>query len=499
MGIELLLVIAASLLLLSIAASKLANSLGVPALLMFVGIGILTGIDGLGRVDFEDARLTQSVGVVALALILFSGGLDTDLKRVSRVLRSGFSLATLGVLLTALIMAAFAVQAMGFSWLEGLLLGAILSSTDAAAVFSVLRGKKTHLQGDLEPTLELESGSNDPMAVFLTIGMLKLLSQPNQTAADLLPLFLQQMVVGSAVGYAAGRLLPLLINQIRLTYEGLYPVLTLAAVLLVYGGTAALGGNGFLAVYLAGVLMGSREFIHKKSLSRFHDGLAWLMQITMFFLLGLLLTPSRLGPIIGGGLLTALVLAVAARPFSVLVALLLSKFSLRERLMISWVGLRGAAPIILATFPLLANIPKADTIFNIVFFVVVVSVAVQAPTIVPLARLLRVNAPPVEKRMTDALEMPALPLRDKLIELTIPPDCNAENVQVVDLGLPPGILIVLLERAGETFVPNGSTVLSAGDKLLLVVDAASKISAEDACALLLNVGESEEPQPESVQ
>lgn len=244
--------------------------------------------------------------------------------------------------------------------------------------------------------------------------------------------------------------------------------------------------------------MGNREFIHKKSLNRFHDGLAWLMQITMFFLLGLLLTPSRLGPILGGGLLMAVVLALVARPLSVMVALLFSRFNLKERLMISWVGLRGAAPIILATFPRLADIPKADTIFNIVFFVVVVSVAVQGPTIVPLARLLRVNTPPLQKPKTDPYDIPALSLRDKLIELTVPPSCKAENVQVVDLGLPPGVLIVLLERAGETFVPNGSTILTAGDKLLLVVDAASNISAEDACALLLNAGQLESPMAQAV-
>lgn len=490
MAVELVLVIVAALLLLSIFASKAAGLLGVPSLLLFLLLGMLAGSEGIGGIVFDDASLAQAIGVVALALILFAGGLETDWNFVKPTLYSGLSLATLGVVITAILVGFFAHAFLNFGLLEGLLLGAILSSTDAAAVFAVLRGRGVHLQGKLEPLLELEAGSNDPMAVFLTIALTSLVAQPAQPISQFFLFFLQQMILGVLGGIVIGQLGLWLINRLRLEYDGLYPVLTLALAMLTYGATAALGGSGFLAVYLAALLLGNRDFIHKKSLTRFHDGMAWLMQIAMFLSLGLLVTPSQLLPMVGMGLIIALFLMLVARPFSALVALLFSRFTLRERLMVGWVGLRGAAPIILATFPLLAGVPKADTLFHLVFFAVLASVLLQGPTIVPIARWLRVEAP--QPRHQPAPEMP---LKEATVEVILPPDSVAVGRQLLDVGLPSGVLVVLIGRDGQTFVPSGSTTLAARDKLLLISAPEDRPMLAQACAMLTLPAETEADEP----
>ncbi|HSE84131.1 MAG TPA: potassium/proton antiporter, partial [Thermodesulfobacteriota bacterium] len=398
-SIEHILLAASVLLLLSIIASKASDKLGIPALLLFLLIGMLAGSEGPGGIHFDDASVAQSLGVLALVFILFSGGLDTDWEGVRPVLWKGLTLSTLGVLITASIVGLFATIILDFSLLEGLLLGAVVSSTDAAAVFSVLRSRNVSLRGQLKPLLELESGSNDPMAVFLTIGFISLLTDPTASLINLIPMFIQQMALGTVIGYVFGKGVVYIINYLKLGYEGLYPVLTLALVLFVYGTTASLGGNGFLAIYLAGLVLGNNNFIHKRSLIRFHDGLAWLMQIAMFLTLGLLVFPSHIFPIVWIGLLVSAFLIFVARPVSVFVSLLPAKISLREKTMVSWVGLRGAVPIILATFPLLAEIPKADMIFNLVFFIVITSVLLQGTSIPLVAKWLGVDAPiPVKTR-----------------------------------------------------------------------------------------------------
>jgi cell volume regulation protein A len=490
MTFEAILIVVAALLLLSIFASKAAGWLGVPSLLLFLLVGMLAGSEGIGGIAFDDTALAQAIGVVALSLILFAGGLDTDWNVVKPTLRSGLSLATLGVGITAVLMGLFAHAFLNFGLLEGLLLGAILSSTDAAAVFAVLRGRGVHLRGRLEPLLELEAGSNDPMAVFLTIAFTSLVGQPDQPITMLVGFFAQQMVIGVLGGVLIGQLGLWLLNRLRLEYDGLYPVLTLAMAMLAYGATAILGGSGFLAVYLAGLILGNRDFIHKKSLTRFHDGLAWLMQITMFLSLGLLVFPSRLLPMIGIGLIVALFLMLVARPFSALVALLFSRFTLRERLMVGWVGLRGAAPIILATFPLLAGLPKADTLFNLVFFAVLASVLLQGPTIIPIARWLGVEAPQPRRSPS-----PEIPLKDATVEIVLPPDSAANGRQLLDVGLPPGVLVVLIARDGHTFVPSGSTTLAARDKLLLISDPKDRPMLAQACAMLSLPSEDSDHEP----
>ncbi|MDW8327836.1 MAG: potassium/proton antiporter [Anaerolineales bacterium] len=475
--IEVVLLIASVLALVSILASKVSRLLGVPALLLFIVIGMVAGSDGPGGIYFDDARLAQALGVTALALILFSGGLDTQWAPVRPVWRSGLSLATLGVVVTALLVGAFADLAFGFSWLEGLLLGAIVSSTDAAAVFSVLRSRSVRLSGSLEPLLEFESGSNDPMAVFLTLGMIQLLLNPAQSLLSLIPFFIQQMGLGALLGLAAGRLSVIVLNRIKLEAQGLYPVLSLTLALLTYGLTASLGGNGFLAVYLAGLILGNSDFIHKRSLTHFHDGLAWLMQIVMFLTLGLLVFPSRLPAVIGPGLGLAAFLILVARPASVVLALALSKLDWREKTMVAWVGLRGAAPIILATFPLLAGIPKSELIFNLVFFIVLVSVLLQGTTIPLVAGWLGVGKPAVQPAGAPLELTSVAGPESRLVELTVAPGTAAVNRQIVELGLPPGALIVMVCKGEQNIIPTGALVLEAGDRVMMLADSASLAEA----------------------
>jgi cell volume regulation protein A len=471
MTIELLLAGTALLLLLSVVASKASNRFGIPALVLFLAIGMLAGSDGPGGIYFDDARLAQSLGVVALALILFSGGMDSDWQIIRPVLGPGILLANVGVAVSTLLVGAFAALALGFTWVEGLLLGAIISSTDAAAVFAVLRSRGVNLVGRLEPVIELESGSNDPIAVFLTIALTGLLVDPQASVFRLVPMFVVQMALGALLGYVMGRVMTLTINRVHLVAEGLYAPLTVALALLTYGGTALLGGNGFLAVYIAGIVMGNRNFVHKRSLAQFHDGLAWLMQIAMFLTLGLLVFPSQIVPVVGAGLLVSTFLIFVARPVSVFAALAFSRFDAREKLMVAWVGLRGAVPIVLATYPLLAGTPKAGMIFNLIFFVVLTSVIIQGTTIPLVGRWLRINDPGPARLHVPQEFVPQVSLQSYVAELAIPPGSTFPRRTVMELGLPQGALIVLIDRGGDRMVPNGGTILEAGDRLLVLADA----------------------------
>jgi cell volume regulation protein A len=468
---EYVLIAAAGLLLISVLVSKISDRFGVPVLLLFLGLGMLSGSDGPGGIYFDNPAIAQFVGVIALVLILFSGGLDTDFKQVRAVLKEGVLLSTLGVLITALMTGSICIFLLDLPPLVGLLLGAIVSSTDAAAVFSVLRSKGISLKDNLKPLLELESGSNDPMAIFLTIGLIRLIQFPEQSALNLLGLFFLQMLLGGVIGIGMGRLMGWLINHIRLGYEGLYPVLSLALVFLTFGVTSILGGSGFLAVYLTGIVLGNREFIHRRSLLRFHDGLAWLMQITMFLTLGLLVFPSRLPAVAGSGLLIAAGLMLLARPLGVLLSLIGSRFSVPEKVFVSWVGLRGAVPIILATFPLLAQIPQAELIFNIVFFVVLTSILLQGSTIIPAARWLKLDAPALPKRIYPIEYTPVGGFKSELKELAVPPNSPMAGKAIVELGLPDDFLVVLIARQNDFVMPSGGTVIQPGDTLLALADS----------------------------
>ena len=390
-SIESLFIVFSALVILSILTIKLSVRFGIPSLALFLVIGMLAGSDGPGGLYFDNPALVQTMGVIALVLILFSGGLDTEWDGVQPVLWDGLALSTIGVVLTALAVGWFVSMVHGFSFLEGLLLGAIVSTTDAAAVFMVLRARNARLPKKLANLLELESGSNDPMGVVLTVALIQLLTSPATSLGELVVFFAVQMTVGAVLGVAMGELIRWTLNTLRLELTAIYPVLTVAFALLTYGVTAELKGSGFLAVYLAGLFIRRQPVAHRRSLLQFHDGLAWLMQITMFLILGLQVFPARLLPIAGSGLLVAVFLILIARPFSVYASLAFSKLSYREQSLVAWVGLRGAVPIVLATFPVLAGIRQADTIFHLVFFIALTSVLLQGPPIPWITKMLRLD------------------------------------------------------------------------------------------------------------
>ena len=396
-SIEWIFIVFSSLVILSILTIKLSNRFGIPSLVLFVAIGMLAGSDGPGGIYFDNPSLVQTLGIIALVLILFAGGLDTKWEGVRPILWKGLSLSTIGVLLTALLVGVFVSWVQGFSFLEGLLLGAIVSSTDAAAIFMVLKSRNAKLPRRLTQLLELESGSNDPMAVVLTIALIRLLTEPSTSFGELVSFFVMQMAVGTVLGIAMGEIMRRTFNALDLGLEGIYLVLSVALVLLTYGLTVSLNGSGFLAVYLAGLIMQRKPFTHHQSVLRFHDGLAWLMQVTMFLMLGLQVFPARLVPVAWVGLMVSLFLIIVARPAGVHTALAFSPMPFREQILVAWAGLRGAVPIILATFPLLAGVKQADTIFHLVFFITLTSVVIQGTTIALATRVLKIDAPPSDQ------------------------------------------------------------------------------------------------------
>lgn len=446
----------------AILASKASGKLGVPALLFFIGIGMLAGSDGPGGIHFEDVSFTKDLGMVSLALILFAGGLESTWQTIRPVIWRGLSLATLGVFITAGMIGAFAHYVLGFELLPALILGAVVSSTDAAAIFGVLRSRGIRLKHRLGPILELESGSNDPVAVFLTVSLTTLATKPDISPWSLVPHLLIEMPLGALVGVAGSAMTLWLVNHLRLEYDGLYSVLTLASVFLVFGLAHLVGGNAFLAVYVAGIVMGSNNFIHKVALTQFHEGLAWLMQIAMFIMLGLLVYPHQLLSVAIPGLALAAFLTLIVRPASVFIALARAHMTKRSRLFVAWAGLRGAVPIILATFPLLAGTPRAQETFNLVFFVVLTSVMAQGTALGWMAKALSVLAP------TPANVADLKPAGSSdLLEVHIGDQSPAAHRQVVELGLPATAIIVLLTRNGESYIPRGGTILLPGDVMLV--------------------------------
>ena len=465
--------IVAVLLVLSVLASKAAARLGVPTLLLFLALGMAAGSEGVGGIWFDYPRAAQAAGVVALIYILYAAGLDTKAQDFRLQMWPAISLATIGVLFSCVLMAVFARYLLGFSWAEGALLGAVVSSTDAAAVFSVLRAKRTNLKPGLRHLLEAESGSNDPMAVFLTFAAIAAIQHPRTSFMSYIGQFVLEMGVGGCVGYFGGKLVATAINRMRLQWDGLYPVLSIGLVLFLFTACVAVKGNGFLAVYLAGLVVGNTTLIHRRSLLLFHDGIAWLLQIAMFLILGLQVFPSQLLPVVKSGLLVTLFLAVVARPLSVFAALVPFDFSLREQVFIAWAGLRGAAPIILAIFAVTSSVQHASTIFNTVFFVAVLSVAVQGTTVDQVAKRLGVTEPELRPHRLplryDATELP----NRAAAEFEVSPGSIADNNRIVDLPLRRGTLILLVVRNGEHVVPDGSTILRSGDVVQILTDASS--------------------------
>ncbi|MBN8577268.1 MAG: potassium/proton antiporter [Cytophagales bacterium] len=455
----------------SIIASKTSFKFGIPTLILFLIVGMLAGSEGPGKIYFDDPNIAQFMGVMALTFILFSGGLDTKLESVRPVLKNGLVLSTVGVLITALLVGAFTAYVLNFSIVEGLLLGAIVSSTDAAAVFSILRTRNIGLKGNIRPLLEFESGSNDPMAFFLTISFIELVLHPEASLALLIPKFIKGMVLGALCGYGGGRLMVFIINRINLDVAGLYPVLLISLMFFTFSFTDTIGGNGFLAIYGAGIILGNSNCIHKKSLIKFFDGIAWLMQIVMFLTLGLLVFPSKIIPILGEGILISLFLILIARPVAVFLMLIRARdLNNRKKLFISWVGLRGAAPIVFATYPLIAGIHYADTIFNLVFFISVTSVILQGSTLSLMAKWLHVGVPEkVKRKFPLDLELKE-DSKSELIELDIPENATAVGKKIVELKLPKSALIVLIHRHDKYVTPGGETQIEANDHLLILTD-----------------------------
>jgi cell volume regulation protein A len=467
---ENILLVGSVLLLISIIAGKTTDRFGVPTLIFFLVVGILAGSEGVGGIHFDNAQLAQFIGTVALNFILFSGGLDTNWQSIKPVMWQGIVLSTLGVLLTALSVGLFVHYSFNFTLLEGLLLGSIVSSTDAAAVFSILRHKGVGLKGFLRPVLEFESGSNDPMAYFLTISLTTILASKNLSFYELIPIFIKGFAIGGLMGYVMGRLMTWLINNIKLNTDGLYPALILGLALFTYSATDFIGGNGFLAIYIAAVILGNSNFIHKRSMIRYYNGQAWLMQIIMFLTLGLLVFPSRIIPIAWSGLLISAFLMFVARPIGVFVSLAFFKINIRSKLFISWVGLRGAVPIIFATYPMIAGLPKADIIFNLVFFISVTSVLFQGTTLSFVARLLHVAVPEnLRQRIGEDVDVLDVE-KSEMREITIEPGSRVIGKKIVTLGVPKAVHIMTIKRGDKYILPIGSTKLADGDKLMVLAE-----------------------------
>jgi len=467
--VDTLILIAGVLLLLGIASSKFSARLGVPVLVLFLGLGMLAGSEGIGGIDFENYSLAHGIGTLALVYILFDGGLSTPLSAVRLAWKPASVLATVGVLLTAILTGLAASYALNLSLLEGLLLGSIVGSTDAAAVFAILRSGGVHLSERLSATLEIESGSNDPMAVFLTMAAIGLFNHDLTPGIGLVAFFLTQMLVGAAVGLLIGWATVKIVNRINLDAAGLYPLLVSSFGLLAFGLAAALGGSGFLAAYIAGILIGNSELVFKRGIFLFHDAAAWLAQILMFVVLGLLSFPSRLWDVAWQGLLIAAALTFVARPLAVVLCALPFRYSWRELTFLSWVGLKGAVPITLATFPLINNIPGATLTFDVVFFVVVVSALIQGWSLPLVARWLNLEQPEKPKPPV-TLEISSLRHVDgDIVDYLVETGSVAANRQVRDLALPEGAVIALIARRQQFIPPQGNTTIESGDHVLVVL------------------------------
>lgn len=472
MNVPLFILVGSILLFTGVMASRLASRFGVPALLLFLVIGMVAGSEGVGGIPFDDPVVAMLVGFTALGLILFDGGLRTDVQKMDRsIVRSGVLLATLGVVITAAVVGVVAVVALGVPLERGLLIGAILSSTDAAAVFAVLRARGVGVPQRLRSLIEFESASNDPTAVFLTATMIAVIAGAAGHLAALPVLYVVRLVAGGAIGWLAGWLLLRMINRAELEHEGLYPALTLAVVGITFGVAELLSTSGFMAVYVAGLMLAGKVFVHRASLMRFHDGAAWLMQIAMFLILGLLAFPSQLLEQAQPALLMSAVLVFLARPLAVFISLAFSGLTIKDRIFVSWIGLRGAAPIILATLPLVAGVEGSAQIFSIVFFAVVISVLVQGPTLGLVAKLLGIAEPERVRQRSpleiDAAQMPGV----ELLRLIVQPASEADGVKLMNIGGPERPLVAMVRRSGKVFVPTGSTTLVAGDELFLLGDA----------------------------
>ena len=470
-----ILLIGSILLFISVIAGKAGYKFGVPALLLFLGVGMIFGSDGLG-IQFHNPHEAQFIGVIALSIILFSGGMDTKFTEIKPIAGPGVILATIGVLITTIITGGFIYYISRYipncpnlTLMESMLLAAVMSSTDSASVFSILRSKGLGLKQRLRPVLELESGSNDPMAYILTILLIQIIQIGEFNTWQSIGMLLIQLSVGALSGYILGQVTVWVMNRINIDNQSLYPVLLLAFSFFIFSFTDLLKGNGYLAVYIAGLVVGNKKMVHKRSTATFFDGFSWLFQIVMFLTLGLLVNPSELLPVIGIGLLIGIFMIIFARPITVFLCLLPFKnFTTKARVYISWVGLRGAVPIIFATYPLIAGIENSKFIFNIVFFITIISLLVQGTTVSAMARWLKLDSEDETKKEFDV----SLPdeIKSSMSEIQITETALANGNKLMNLTLPDNTLAVMVKRNNKYFVPKGHTTINPGDKLLVISD-----------------------------
>jgi len=466
-----LILIAGALLAAGLLASLLAGRVRVPSLLLFLGIGMLIGSDGLGWIAFNDYELARTIGIVALALILFEGGLTSGLFEIRPVLPTAISLAVLGTVATAVVTGLAASWLFDLTTLEGLLLGAVLASTDGAAIFALLRSST--LERKLASTLEAESGLNDPMAVLLVLGFIAWIQEPGYGLADMAWLLVRQIGIGLAVGAAVGAATIAALRRAPLDTGGLYPVATLAAAALAFGGADTLHGSGFLAVYITGLALGTAGIPAQRTVTSFHQGLAWVAQVVLFLSLGLLVFPSDLGSIAVQGTVLALVVVFVARPIAVWLATALADYSTAERTILTVAGLRGAVPVVLATFPVIAGVKESNELFNIVFFAVLISTVLQGASFEPLAERLGVTTrePALPRPLAEAGTIRALGA--EVLEFPIGASDAIAGHRVRDLDLPREAVVNVIVRGDEAIPPRGSTRLLAGDELHLLVRSES--------------------------
>lgn len=472
---ENILLIGSVLIFSSIIISKTGYRFGIPTLLLFLLVGMLFGSDGLG-LQFNSARDAQFIGMMAMSIILFSGGMDTKFQDIKPVLKPGIVLSTVGVLLTTVLTGVFIYFLSGLThtnieltMMASLLLAATMSSTDSASVFSLLRSQRMNLKENLRPMLELESGSNDPMAYMLTIVLIQIITSGSELSLAVLgrDLFVQ-FLIGGSVGYAFGRFAVWLVNRINLSNSSLYPILLLSLVFATFTITDLLKGNGYLAVYIAGVIVGNARLVYRKEINTFMNGLTWLFQIIMFLSLGLLVNPHEMLDIAAVALLIGLFMIVIARPVSVFACLLpFRNISNKARLFVSWVGLRGAVPIIFATYPVIAGIEGSQQLFNIVFFITLLSLVVQGMSISSFARWLHLDLPEEKEGNEFGVELPD-EIDTKLEDMTLTTEMLAGGNRLKDMNIPKGSLVMLVKRGNEFIIPNGQVELHAGDKLLFI-------------------------------
>lgn len=462
-SIEFLLLAISLMTVLSIVSSKVSSFFGVPSLLLFLGIGMLAGSEGPGGIDFTNYSLAFIIGSISLVFILFDGGFRTSWPKVKPILPLGIMFSSFAVVLTCGMVGLFSHYVLSLGWAESFLLGAIVSSTDAAAVFSILRSKNLSLRGSLKEVLEFEAGSNDPMAIFLTIGLIQFLTSDTNDYSSFFLLFANQAIKGAILGWFGGKSALWVMNNIKVDQDGLYSVLMVGMVLLIFSTTNALGGSGFLAVYIAGIVMGNAVMVKKYSLLLFNDGVAWIAQISLFLVLGLLVFPSHLLDVWKEGTILAIFMMLVARPVSVFLSSLNSRLKLKEKTFISWVGLRGAAPIILAILPWSAGLERAEFFFNLVFFIVLLSVLIQGMTIPWMATQMGVSEATVEE---ESGNVAILPRGFVNVELHVESQAPAEGQRTVDLELPAGVLLLSLEREGRFIIPRGDTQFHVSDKLV---------------------------------